>query len=177
MSLKIANIVGELPKIKNLVVISRNSDPVESMLEIVKLVSPRYRRICFVSVDKPFTVLTERFRKEEIDYSKFSFIDCISSLTLQQVVSKQCKYLDSPRALQNLALLLGEEIHKSDCIIFDNVSSLLLYNDTVPVLQFLNNLMHQINFSKLRGVFLLSHDTGKEVMEDLSLFADKVEVI
>lgn len=170
-------LINNLSKFRNNVIICRNSDPVDSMIEIVKVVSKKYKKICFVSVDKPFPILTAKFKKEGVDYSNISFVDCISSLSLQQVPSRQCKYLDSPRALQSLAIILGEELHEADCLILDNVSSLLVYNDDVSALHFLNNLMHQMNFFNTKAVYLFTHDTRPEVMEDISLFADKVEII
>lgn len=166
-----------LKKNKNVVFLCRNTDPLEFTSELLKTIDKK-SRVLYVSVNKPCSILTELFKKEKIDYSKWFFIDCISSSMLSaEFPSKQCLYLASPSSLVDLAVEINERIESSDLILFDSVSSLLYYNDYVSVLRLLNTLMANIRKSKNKGAYLLSYDVKKEVMEDLALFADELVIL
>ncbi len=155
----------------------RNANPLEFTSELLKAVSKK-SKVLYVSVNKPYSVLTPLFKKEKIDFSKWFFIDCISSSTLAtESPSKQCLDIASPKSLVDLSMAINDRINSFDVIIFDSVSSLLSYNDYVPVLQLLNTLMANIRKSKNKAVYLLSYDAKKEVMEDLALVADKVVIL
>lgn len=167
-----------LNKNQNSVFLCRSQNPINFISNLGKFASLNFKKVCYVSIDKSYSVLSEKFKKENIDCNNWFFIDCISStLMVDQIPSKQCKYLTSPKALTDLSWEIIQRLNSSDLIILDNVSSLLVYNDNVSVLSFLNSLMSKVRQSKSRAIYLLSHDTNREVMEDLSLFADSLQVL
>ena len=171
------NILTDLKTNHNVVFLCRNTDPLKFTSELLKSV-PKKSKILYVSVNKPCKILIEKLKKDDIDFSNWSFIDCISSsMLIAETPSKQCVHLSSPKAIVDLSLAIDDRMAKSNLIIFDSVSSLLSYNDYVPVLQFLNTLMANVRKTKTKVAYLLSYDAKKEVMEDLALFADKVAII
>jgi len=164
-------------KNKNIVFLCRKTNPVNFTIDFLKSL-PSKSRVLYVSVDKSFSILTDKLANEGINYSRWFFIDCISSsLMMTESSSRQCLYLTSPKSLVDLAVAIDDKMNESDVIIFDSVSGLLVYNGNVPSLQLLNTLMSKIRQTNLKAVYLLAHDTNKEVMEDLSLFADKLEIV
>jgi KaiC/GvpD/RAD55 family RecA-like ATPase len=164
-------------KNQNVVFLCRESDPITFTLNFLKTI-PKNSKVLYVTTNKSFPILSSKFQSEKIDFSKWFFIDCISSsLMMAEKSSKQCVYLTSPESLVDLAMEIDGKLTEFDIIIFDNVSGLLTYNGNVATLQFLNSLMAKVRQAKNKAVYLLFHDTNKEVMEDLSLFADKVEII
>lgn len=164
-------------KNQNVVFLCRNTNPIDFTVEFLKSI-PAKSKVLYVTVNKSCSVLTDKFKGEGIDYSKWSFIDCISSsLFMPGKPSIQCQHLSSPSALVDLAMAMDDKLDKVDFIVFDNISGLLVYNGFVPVLQLLNSLMSKVRRTKVKVAYLLFHDTSKEVMEDLALFADKVEII
>ena len=172
------NTFNGFKKDHNIVFLCRNTDPLEFTLELLKLVSKKPARVLYVSVNKSYPILAEKLKKEKIDFSKWFFIDCLSSsMLIAGAPSPQCLYLSSPKSLVDLAMAIDEKMASADLIILDSVSGLLSYNDYVPSLQLLNTLMAKVRQTKQRAIYLLSYDAKKEVMEDLSLFADKVEVV
>jgi archaellum biogenesis ATPase FlaH len=167
-----------LMKNKNSVFLCRSKNPVEFISHLGLFVSKNFKKVCYVSIDKSYSILIKKFQSENIDCSKWLFIDCISSiLMIDQVPSAQCKYLSSPQSLTDISWEMMQQLNSADIIILDNVSSLLIYNDDVSVLSFLNRFMSQVRKSNIRVAYLLSHDTNKEVMEDLALFADSVNIL
>lgn len=164
-------------KNKNIVFLCRKTNPVNFTIDFLKSLAPK-TKVLYISVDKSFSILADKLTNEGIDYSRWFFIDCISSsLMMAESPSKQCLYLTSPKSLVDLAIAIDDHVGDTDVIIFDNISGLLVYNGNVPSLQLLNTLMSKIRHTHIKAVYLLAHDTNKEVMEDLSLFADKLEIV
>jgi len=164
-------------KNQNVVFLCRDVNPIDFTIEFLKSI-PKKSKVLYITVNKSCSVLTDKFKSEGIDYSKWSFIDCISSsLFMTGKTSSQCQHLSSPTALVDLAMAIDDKLKEVDFIVFDNISGLLVYNGDVPTLQLLNSLMSKVRQTKAKVAYLLFHDTGKEVMEDLALFADKVQVV
>jgi KaiC/GvpD/RAD55 family RecA-like ATPase len=171
------NILPIFKKNNNVVFLCRNTDPINFTIDFLKSLSPK-TRVLYVTVNKSYSALSDKFNKEGINFSNWSFIDCISSsLFMAEKSSKQCLYLTSPQALVDLALAIDEKMKSVDVIVFDNISGLLVYNGSVPTMQLLNSLMSKVRQTKIKAAYLLFHDTNAEVMEDLALFSDKVEII
>jgi hypothetical protein len=166
-----------IKKNKNTVFLCRDTNPVEFTFDFLKSI-PKKTRVLYVTVNKSYSVLADRLKGEGVDFSKWYFIDCISSsLLMAEKSSKQCLYLSSPKSLVDLAIAIDDHLPKFDLVVFDNITGLLSFNDVVSTLQLLNSLMSKIRSTKTRAVYLLFHDTDKQIMEDLALFADKVEII
>lgn len=162
---------------RNVVFLCRYTNPIDFTLEFLKSISSK-SRVLYVSVNKSYSVLADKLKSEGISYSNWFFIDCVSSsLLMAEKPSPNCLYLSSPKSLVDLAIAIDDHMDKADLIVFDNISGLLAFNDNVSTLNLLNTLMAKVRDIKKRAVYLLFHDTNKEVMEDLALFADKVEVI
>jgi hypothetical protein len=96
---------------------------------------------------------------------------------METVPSKQCEYLVSINAMDDLALRLGSNINHYDLIFIDGMSSLIIHNGTNSVLRFLNDLMIKVKKANKKAIYLFSHDTNPEIMSDISLFADKIQII
>ncbi len=172
------DLFSDFKKNHNVVFLCRKENPLKFTFDLLGSVSKKSTRVLYITVDKSYSILTEKLRRENINFSNWFFIDCLSSSILAaEMPSSQCEYLSSPRALVDLAMAIDGKIGKYDLIVFDNISSLLYYNDYVSVLQLLNSLMARVRKSKNHAAYLLSYDAKKEVMEDLALFADKVEIL
>ncbi len=171
------NILDIFKKNKNVVFLCRDSEPVDFTVHFLKSL-PAKTKVLYVTVNKSYSVLADKFKSEGIDFSKWFFIDCISSsLFMTEKPSSNCLYLSSPSALVDLAMAIDDKMDNTSVIIIDNISGLLVYDGNVPVMQFLNSLMSKVRRTEVKAAYLLFHDTNKEIMEDLSLFADRVEIV
>ncbi len=167
------NLLSQLKKNQNVVLISSSRDHEKTMSELHKAVSKKFKKICMITVNKSFSALIEKFQKQGIDYSNYYFIDCISKKNMIVEQSKQCLYVSSPTALTELALAMGK-LRQVDLIILDNISSLLLYNKAAEVLKFLHSMMTKIRQTKTRAIYSILKESKKEFVADLTMFADAV---
>ena len=170
---KKTDILNELKKNQNVVLISSSRDHEKTMSELHKAVSKKFKKICMITVNKSFSTLIKKFQEEKIDYSNYCFIDCISKKNMIVQQSKQCIYVSSPTALTELALTIGK-LRQIDLIILDNISSFLLYNEDAELLKFLHGMMTKIRQTKTKAVYSILKESKKEFVADLTLFADAV---
>ncbi len=170
---KKTNILNQLKKDQNIVLISNSKEHEKAMIELHKAVSKKFKKICMITVNKSFSALIEKFQEQGIDYSNYFFIDCISKKNIIVKQSKQCLYVSSPAALTELSLAIGK-LGQIDLIILDNISSLLLYNKDAEVLKFLHSMMTKIRQTKTKAVYSILKESKKEFLADIELFADAV---
>ncbi len=170
---KKTNILNQLKKDQNIVVICNSKKHEKTMIKLHKAVSKKFKKIGMITVNKSFSALIEKFQEQGIDYSNYYFIDCISEKNMIVSQSKQCLYVSSPTALTELSLSVGK-LRQIDLIILDNISSLLLYNKDAEILKFLHGMMTKIRQIKTKAIYSILKESKKEFLADIELFADAV---
>lgn len=136
----------------------------------------------YLTLNKPYEDLVKNLEDEGIDTEKIYFIDCISKLTGRRTegIGKNCIFVDSPQALAQITtalqklLSIGNE-EEQRFMIFDSISTLLVYYDKEPVGKFTHFMIGMIRKWKLKGVLLMVEESDKRgATEMMSLFCDKV---
>ncbi|HHQ44730.1 MAG TPA: hypothetical protein ENN13_01160 [Candidatus Altiarchaeales archaeon] len=162
---------------KQIIIISiPSNDYHHHVLQSLKIISEKFDKSVFVTVNKPYMALSEEFRKNGIDESKFRFIDCITQL-VSGPESENCVYVDSPSELTALFREISKAIkdNNSGLMVFDSVATLPAYNKTDLVVRFLHTVIAQLNVEKVKGVFPFPSDGLEEVLsKDLEMFSDEV---
>ena len=144
------------------------------MKDIVASMSSSYGRICFVSVSKPYSSALESVKKYGADPKKFFFVDCTESRVQEtgQVVN-----VSSPKALTEMNITINKviDLGKIEALIFDSLSTVLVYSDTSTVVKFSNSLISSLRSKKVAAA-LICIEGGKnaELVKDISMFADGV---
>lgn len=172
--MEVLKLISTLGKNKNLVLVCKNKKTENVTMELCKHSLKKFKKVCIVTSNRPYSDFLEYFKKNKIDVSRFRFIDCISANYMQKVPSPNCTYISSPRALTELSIELGRESIDADLVILDNVSSLSFYNGEVLTLRFLNSLTMKFRKIKTKSLFLITSGTNKETLANLGLFADKI---
>ncbi len=169
------DILSTLNKNQNVVLISSSRDHEQVMIDLHKAVSKKFK-ICMITIHKSFPALIKKFKEQGIDYSNYCFIDCISAENTKVKDSEQCMYVPSPVALTELAIVVTKmkKMHKTDLIILDNISSMLIYNKEPTVLRFLNFMMAKVRKTETKAIYSILKESRKEFIADLTLFADAV---
>ena len=159
---------------QNTVVICNSKNHERIMTELHKTVSKKFKKICMVTIHKPFPTLIKKFQEEKIDYSNYCFIDCISAENRMDDAIDQCIYISSPVALTELAVAIEKMIDRfgTDLIILDNISSLLIYNQESAVLRFLHHVMTRVRKTDMKAIYSILQEGRKGFMEEMTLFAD-----
>jgi len=147
------------------------------ILEITKELSKISSKLCYVSLNIPFNTLERNFQAKEIDVSKFYFIDAISQTAEIPRDRKNCEYISSPGALTELSLAISNvlETQKFDYIIFDSLSTLLVYETPIIVTKFVHSLMAKVRVVGCKAIFtILKQDSSSMLLKDINMFADKI---
>lgn len=118
----------------------------KSLLDVLK------RQGIFVTIDRPHQYVEHLLKIHKIDYSNLTFIDVISSYSGDR--KRGAPGLAAARGPFSLSDLLDlirltkatpqsayEDLVKLDFLIFDNISSLLVYNSPETVMKFLERLI------------------------------------
>jgi len=166
----------ELAKKDSLVFILEGFRYVSKIVEINQEISKEFKRICYVSFTKPAKRVAQELLNSGVDISGYSFIDCISE-EIGEDKRFGATYLTSPKYLEELSsAVIGNIMQKnSQIVIFDSISGLLIYNEELNAMKFLNALTQAIGKNKRKMIFfVLEEDMRKSLLKDIELFADKI---
>jgi len=148
---------------------------VSKIKELVSSLSSDYSRICYVSLNKPYPVISESLKKQGIDTKKFFFVDCTGNPSKNE---GQVVYVSSPKALTEMSITITKvlEMGKIEALIFDSLSTLLIYEQPSTVVKFTHSLISALRSRNAAGFFMcLKGGTGSEIVKDISMFADRIE--
>ena len=168
---------------QNLVLLIPNKHYPDALVEIARDLAERNESICYVSINKPSESIKKAFVKEGIDESKFYFIDCISrTIThkeeeLDGKAKERTIFIDGPHSLTQLSLELFNiiEREKIEGILFDCISTLLIYNEEKDVMRFVHHMMSKIKKTNTKVIYpYLKEDTDSKIVKEMGLFADKI---
>ncbi|MCX6814351.1 MAG: hypothetical protein NTY20_01735 [Candidatus Aenigmarchaeota archaeon] len=150
-------------------------DYARKMENIMLSTSSAFSRICYVSLNKPYSVISESLKKQGIDTKKFFFIDCTENHADEK--AGQVVNVSSPKALTEMSITIGKvlELGKIEAMVFDSLSTLLVYEDPSTVVKFTHSLISSLRGKKVSGVLVcLEGGKGTGLIKDISMFADRV---
>jgi hypothetical protein len=141
---------------------------------VISSASSSCSRICYVSLNKPYSSAAETVEKSGADPKKFFFIDCTESHAEEtgQVVN-----VSSPKALTEMSITIGKvlDLGKIEALIFDSLSTLLIYTDPSTVVKFTHSLISALRSKKVAGALIcLEGGKNAELIKDISMFSDRV---
>jgi hypothetical protein len=143
--------------------------------EIVSSASSSYSRICYVSLNKPYSSVLDSIKKNGADPKKFFFIDCTENQADEK--AGQVVNVSSPKALTEMSITIGKvlELGKIEALIFDSLSTLLVYTEPFTVVKFTHSLISMLRSKSTRGFLIcIKGGSSEGVIKDISMFADRV---
>jgi len=134
----------------------------------------------YITLNKPASTIIGLLEQMNLDANKIFFIDLISQKPKNpEDRKKNVLYLNSPHALTELSIAISELVASmgdaEKYVIFDSISSLLIYHSPEQVAKFTHFLA-----SKLRGwevktvLMILGDDASRKLIAQLSQFVDNV---
>ena len=161
-----------------ILIIIPNEKYTEAILEIAKQLSNGYKKICYVSLNKLYNALTKSLESNNIEVKKFCFVDGVTKTAEPNVKSDgNVKYISSPSALTQLSVMVIADCkeNKPECVLFDSLSTLLIYQKGEVVTQFIHSLTGKIRTVGCVGIFTaLEGDTDSDLIKEMGMFVDKV---
>lgn len=150
---------------------------VERLVGVVKDILSLGESVCYVSLNRPYTSLLSVFESEGIDASKIHFIDAITRTAKIPEECSECDFVSSPGALTELSVSVSNAIEGGEYkfIIFDSLSTLLVYESDTTIAKFVHFLMAKVRVAGCSALFTcLKQDYDSVLIKDINMFADKV---
>ena len=164
---------SEIKRHDVLMVVVPKQEYFEKTVEIAEICSHLFERTCYVSMNKPATTLLDLWEKRGIDLKRFVIIDCVGEKGEQRV---KIIHVSSPIDLRGISLAVREFIDEGiKCLIFDSVSTLMLYEDPAEILKFIHVKITRMRKHRVKGIFMsLKGDVNRKILEQMSMFVDRV---
>ncbi|MFH0714512.1 MAG: hypothetical protein V1847_01675 [Candidatus Diapherotrites archaeon] len=118
-----------------------------------------------------------RLKQEPLPLEKMQFIDAVSLASGRKPAKlKNVEYLESPSDLLDIsAALLKATAKKQGVVVFDSVSTLLLYNKPEAVEKFIHSLVNKFKSQKTGCAFVMVQSSEqRRTIENVSQFVDRV---
>jgi len=178
---RISQALEDLPKNSAVLFIVGLKDYSTVLAELLRILQARKQQGngAYLTVNKPVEDLAKAFSRNKISTGSVFFIDAISILSGRKASSgKKAMFLDSPTDLIDMDNAISKQLSKSQklgFVVFDSLSTLLLYNKPQAVEKFLHVLVGKIRGANVQ-VFLITVKSSEHagLIETVSQFVDKV---
>jgi hypothetical protein len=161
---------------KEVILVSINSEKYNDILfKLVKQI--KNKKVCFLTTNKGYNALIEIFKNKKINEKNFYFIDCVTKAVTSTKKEKNCTFLSSPQAIDELALECSKAIANGfDIVLVDSLSTLMIYHPDKNLTHLVHNLINQTKEkNKTRLILTISNKDEKSYLfEKVSLMSDEV---
>ena len=150
----------------------------KSMGDITGVMTKIKEGVCYVSLNKPCRVIETNLKKSGVSTEKVYFVDAVSSKVGSMEPGVRVIFVSSPQALTELSIAINKclGIDGIDSVLFDSLSTLLVYEGASSVIKFVHSIINTMRVKDKSCVFtILKEDLKEEVIKDLGMFADKIE--
>jgi|SRR3989344_4879554 len=130
----------------------------------------------YVTLNMPYYSILENLKKNDINSSKLYFIDCVSKQASGFKNIKNCCFVENPESLTELSLAITEAINTGNFnfLVFDSISTMLMYNDLKIVERFVHYAINKLRSYDMDGALLFINDEkSKELANVIMQFCDK----
>lgn len=133
----------------------------------------------YITTNKPFRKIMDKFLQKGIKADNLFFIDCITKEQIENGNFKEGIKVFSSENVNEINVVLDRAIKSrkqgGEFILLDAISTLLVYNDEKTVEKFIHSLLERIYRWKTKGIFLtVETQSNRQTIENLSLFFDRV---
>lgn len=152
---------------------------IESSSDLLYSAAQKFNKICYVTISKPSHTFSTFFKVNKINPDKFFFIDCITKSVVKGTKKeKNTVFVSGPndfrgieKAIRKVLLLQQQQV---DLLIFDSLSSLLVYEKEIFITRFLHALTAMIKGFHGKSVFIvLQKDVDMDMARNIGLTMDK----
>jgi len=169
------NIKKELKDNKIILLVIPNTAYKEVILNVSTQLS-QMGEVCYISLNKTTKYLRGLFQQKKIKSDRFFYIDCITKTMKDPTKERNCIFVSSPNAINELELAIIKAGNQNrDIVLFDSLSTLLMYHRDDVSTQFAHSLINEIREADIYGVLtILEKDKDSSLSKDLGMIVDKV---
>jgi len=132
----------------------------------------------YVTLNKSHPSLLQELKNNKIDTSKLYFIDSVCKKIAKKLKEEvNCVDIEGVESLTELSLAISSASHtgKFKFLIFDSITTLLIYHDQETAEKFISYLINKLKSLDM-SIILISIDEEKsnKIVDFISQFADKI---
>lgn len=173
---KIKILFSELEKNYSIILIAPKNNYNAYQIRLAKYFSEKQKGI-YISLNRKADELRKELLEKKVDSKDILFIDGLSEIVDEEAdKTKNTLFISSPSEISALEekIILAMEKQKKGFIIFDSLTTLLVYNEAETVEKFVHKLSAKIKESDFESVFLIVDSANERVLSTISQFFDKV---
>jgi hypothetical protein len=175
------NVLDEITRNRFLLILMEEDEYLQKLSDIIKSVEETKTKICYVCLSKPYIDVIEDLRGSGIDVADFFFIDVLTSHYSKPEAADNCIFVQEPTELTGIRVAIRKAIQEEKCsvILFDTISTMLIYQETHSIVKFTHSLLAEKENESIKELFIvLKGETGfseenQKLVSDLTMFADK----
>jgi archaellum biogenesis ATPase FlaH len=138
-----------------------------AVMESAKFMVGKEQKGVYVTVSRPYRYILKEMQKRNIPTAGIFFLDCVSYMA-GEGGEGCCAFVENPAALEEISMYLTSSLNRIDSpekfLIFDSLSTLLIYNSLNSVREFSMFLMNKLRLDDVNGVLVIIE---REAPEDL----------
>jgi len=150
-------------------------------IELIKELSSQGYHTIIVTINFPYTILSKLYAENGVDLNTVSFIDAVTrnSIGNAENIPGVVRFVNNPANLTDLGIavteVLKENSGKKVCILYDSVSTMLIYLSSQNISKFIHFVTNKLRIMDLSGVFLaVEKGLDPMLISQLTTFVDTV---
>lgn len=150
-------------------------------IDIVKMMAENGYYIIVITTNQPSEVLKRNYEKSGIDLGRLFFIDAITSYAIGTTPppEQDTRFVSNPSNLTDIGIAitraLTEYSARKPCILFDSVSTMLIYLPSATISKFIHNITNRLRLIDTPGIFLaVGKGLDPMMVSNLSTFMDDI---
>ena len=169
-------LVDDLKKNQIVLSILESNNYNDTIVDTIKNI-PKDANVVYITLNKTASSLESYLSKFGISTERFTIIDCITKTITDIKDTDRVIYLESPRSLSDLSFILTGVLKSKDhqYLIFDSLTTLMVYQDKPIVVRFVLNIVNRIRATTCKSIlFAVNLKEHKDFLKEISIFVDHV---
>jgi len=150
-------------------------------IEVIEKVLSEDYTVLVVTTNKPYDILKKNYEKNGILLDRIHFVDTVTKYAMGRDPQpvKNCRFINNPANLTDIGIAVTEMLKdlegKKVCLVFDSVSSILIYISSQNITKFIHFVTNKLRLLNFAGFFLVGEKgMDPDVLVQLTTFVDAV---
>jgi hypothetical protein len=150
-------------------------------IELIREMSTLGYHTVVITTNFPYSVLIKQYAQNGIPSDSYSFIDAVTrnSIGSAEDIPGIVRYINNPANLTDMGIAITEVLREHSeqkvCIMYDSVSTLLIYLSSANISKFIHFVTNKLRLMDVSGVFLaVEKGLDPMLMTQLTTFVDSV---
>lgn len=150
-------------------------------IEVIKKVLSEDYTVLVITTNQPYDILKKNYEKNGILLDRIYFVDTVTKYAMGRdpQPAKNCRFINNPANLTDMGIAVTEMLKdlegKKVCLLFDSVSSMLIYISSQNITKFIHFVTNKLRLLDFAGFFLVvEKGMDPDVLVQLTTFVDAV---